>query len=145
MTKPYHELIAGRIYYGAAKDIQQMVDEEGVCVVVDLRAESTGCAAHRAAVQWIRIPLSDEAVQPEPALCQQAIDAVVQAYQQGSKVAFHCGGGRGRTGMVATGVLMALGVCQTLPEAAALAKSIRPVLNIKSNQYLALSQLYPEV
>ena len=145
MTKPYHELIAGRIYYGAAKDIQQMVDEEGVCVVVDLRAESTGCAAHQAAVQWIQIPLSDEAVQPEPALCQQAIDAVVQAYQQGNKVAFHCGGGRGRTGMVATGVLMALGVCQTLPEAAALAKSIRPVLNIKSNQYLALSQLYPEV
>ena len=69
----------------------------------------------------------------------------MQAYQQGSKVAFHCGGGRGRTGMVATGVLMALGVCKNLPEAAALAKSIRPVLNIKSNQYLALSQLYPEV
>ena len=28
MTKPYHELIAGRIYCGGAQDVQQMVDEE---------------------------------------------------------------------------------------------------------------------
>ncbi|WP_425393266.1 hypothetical protein [Cohnella laeviribosi] len=32
---------------------------------------------------------------------KQAIDKVVHAYRQGKKVAFHCGGGKGRTGTVA--------------------------------------------
>lgn len=145
MTKPYHELIAGRIYFGGAQDIQQMADEEGIAVVVDLRAESTGCAASQPELLWVQIPLGDNAEQPEDELFRDAIGAVVEAYQQGKKVAFHCGGGKGRTGTVAAGVLLELGVCKTLPEAAALAKTIRPVINIKPDQYLSLRHLYPEI
>ena len=144
MTKPYHELIAGRIFFGGAQDIQQMADEEQIAVVVDLRAESTGCAASQPELQWVQIPLSDHAEQPEDELFRAAIAAVVEAYQQGQKVAFHCGGGKGRTGTVAAGVLLELGVCKSLAEAAAMAKSIRPVINIKLDQYQALSRLYPE-
>lgn len=46
MSKLYHALIPGHIYCGGANDIQQMVDEDGIDVVVDLRAEATGCATH---------------------------------------------------------------------------------------------------
>jgi protein-tyrosine phosphatase len=56
-------------------------------------------------------------------------------------VAFHCGGGKGRTGTVAAGVLLELGLCSTLAEAEA--KAIRPVVNIKPDQRKALEHLYP--
>ena len=79
MTKPYHELIAGRIYFGGAQDVQQMVDEEQIAVVVDLRAESTGCAAEHPELIWVQIPLSDHAEQPEDDLFREAIVAVVDA------------------------------------------------------------------
>ena len=145
MTKSYHEVIAGHIYCGGAQDIQQMIDEEGIALVVDLRGESTGCAASQPGVQWVQIPLSDDAEQPEDELFRAAILAVVQAYRQEKKVAFHCGAGKGRTGTVAAGLLLELGISKTLPEAVDLAKSIRPVINIKPDQYQALSRLYPDV
>lgn len=144
MSKLYHALIPGHIYCGGANDIQQMVDEDGIEVVIDLRAESTGCAAHQSEVQWVHIPLSDHAEEPEEQLFRDAILAVVDAYQNGHKVAFHCGAGRGRTGPVAAGVLLELKISNTLPEAVEWAKSIRPVLNIKPIQYQALALLYPE-
>ncbi len=124
-----------------------MVDEEQIAVVVDLRAESTACAAEHPELIWVQIPLSDHAEQPEDELFREAIVAVVEAYRLGQKVAFHCGGGKGRTGTgtVAVGVLLELGVCKTLAEAEAMAKSIRPVINIKPDQRLSLSRLYPEV
>ena len=143
MNKPYHELISGRIYFGAAADIPQMVREEGVEVVVDLRAESTGCAASQPGVIWQQIPLADHAEHPEPVLYQAAIAAVVAAYQQGRKVAFHCGGGRGRTGTVAAGVLLALGLSDTVSAAIEQATAIRPVLKVKPLQCESLQQLYP--
>lgn len=108
MSKLYHALIHGHIYCGGANDIQQMVDEDGIDVVVDLRAEATGCATHHPEVQWVHIPLSDHAEEPEEQLFRDAILAVVDAYQNGHKVAFHCGAGRGRTGTVAAGVLLEL-------------------------------------
>ena len=49
----------------------------------------------------------------------------------------------GCSGTVAAGVLLELGLCQTLPEAEAMAKSIRPVINIKPDQRLSLARLYP--
>ncbi|MGC8731121.1 MAG: protein-tyrosine phosphatase family protein, partial [Halothiobacillaceae bacterium] len=67
----------------------------------------------------------------------------VSAYRDGKKVAFHCGGGKGRTGTVAAGVLLELGLCSTFAEAEAHAKAIRPVVNIKPDQREALLQLYP--
>ena len=76
MNKPYHELIPGRIYFGGAADIQQMVDEEGVEVVVDLREESSGCAASAENVRWLQVSLADHATTPEPALFASAIAAV---------------------------------------------------------------------
>lgn len=141
--KPYHALIPGSIYMGGAADVQAMADEEGIQVVVDLREESTGCAARGSDVEWIRIPLGDEAHEPQEEVLQRGIQQVVAAHKAGRKVAFHCGGGRGRTGTVAYGVLLELGLAGSLEEAEAKAKAIRPSLNIKPAQRQALETLYP--
>ncbi|MEW9900855.1 dual specificity protein phosphatase family protein [Chitinivorax sp. PXF-14] len=142
--KTYHQLIAGSIYLGGASDVPAMVAEDGVQVVVDLREESTGCAAPDANVTWIRIPLGDDPTQDQVSLFKTAIDTVVGAYREGKKVGFHCGGGKGRTGTVAAGVLLELGECKTLDDAEARAKAIRPVINIKPEQRAALQKIYPD-
>ncbi|MCB6184220.1 dual specificity protein phosphatase family protein [Leeia sp. TBRC 13508] len=143
MQKPYQALIPDHIYFGGADDIQQMADEEQIEVVVDLRAESTGCAASNDHLVWQQIPLGDGASALQSELFQEAIQTVVAAYRDGKKVAFHCGGGKGRTGTVAVGVLLELGVCQQLDEAELMAKSIRPLISLKPDQRKALEQLYP--
>lgn len=140
--KAYQELIADRIYFGGAKDVAAMVENDGIQVVVDLREESQACESSDSSVDWIRIPLGDNATEPEYILFAQAIQAVVSAYHQKKKVAFHCGGGKGRTGTVAVGVLLELGICKAIDEAEALAKSIRPMINIKPDQKAALVRLY---
>jgi protein-tyrosine phosphatase len=58
-------------------------------------------------------------------------------------VAFHCGGGKGRTGTVAAGTLLALGLSETVDEAEAKAKKIRNVIDIKPSQKESLLKLYP--
>ena len=143
MQKHYHELVEGRIYFGGAGDIQQIADDEKIDMVVDLREESTGCAASSTGLTWKQIPLGDDADQPQVELFKDAIQSVVSAYRQGRKVAFHCGGGKGRTGTVAAGILLELGLCSTLAEAEAKAKAICPVVNIKPDQRKALEHLYP--
>jgi protein-tyrosine phosphatase len=142
--KSYHQLIAGHVYLGGASDVAAMVEQDGVQVIVDLREESTGCAAADTGVTWTKIPLGDDPGQDQAALFKAAIDAVVSAYRAGQKVGFHCGGGKGRTGTVAIGVLLELGLCQTLEEAEAKAKAIRPVISMKPAQRTALQQLYPQ-
>lgn len=92
-------MIADRIYFGGAKDVPAMVDTEGVRVVVDLREESQACESSAPSVAWIKIPLGDNSTVPENKLFAQAIQAVVSAYRQKKKVVFHCGGGKGRTGI----------------------------------------------
>jgi protein-tyrosine phosphatase len=79
---------------------------------------------------------------PQEQLFEQAIQHVVTAYQAGRKVAFHCGGGKGRTGAVAIGTLITLGKSSTIEEAEALAKSLRPVIKIREPQRDALEKLY---
>ncbi|TCP09389.1 dual specificity protein phosphatase-like protein [Crenobacter luteus] len=142
--KHYHPLIADRVYFGGAAGVAAMVNEDGVEVIVDLREESTGCAAPDADAVWTRIPLDDRPEAPQSALFKAAIDAVVAAYRDGRKVGFHCGGGKGRTGTVAVGVLLELGLCRTLAEAEAKAREARPVINIKPLQRVALQSLYPD-
>ncbi|MNP80279.1 hypothetical protein D3C76_1783250 [compost metagenome] len=83
-------------------------------------------------------------MEPEAELFQSAIQEVVKAYREGKKVAFHCGGGKGRTGTVAVGTLKELGLAPTLEEAEQQAKSIRPIIAVKPNQWEALRAIYSE-
>lgn len=83
-----------------------MVINEGVEVVVDLREEATECAYPTDHVRWVKVPLDDNTKENEADLFEKAINEDVGVYNDGKKVVFHCGGGKGRTGTVATGVLL---------------------------------------
>ncbi|WP_332074682.1 protein-tyrosine phosphatase family protein [Paenibacillus sp. GYB004] len=143
IEKSYHALIPNRIFMGGAADVESMVKNEGIDVVVDLRGEATERAYPSDQVQWVQIPLADRSSQPQEEAFRQAIQAVTEAYRQNKKVAFHCGGGKGRTGTVAAGTLLALGLCQTVDEAEAKAKEIRNVIELKPAQKESLLRLYP--
>lgn len=143
MDQNYHALIPGKIFMGGASDMQQVVDNEGVKVIVDLREEATQCAAE-GEVEWVKIPLSDEASIQQAELLREAIHAITKAYGEDKKVAFHCGGGRGRTGTAAYGTLLELGLASSIDEAQNMGKAIRPQLNIKPAQREALEILYGE-
>lgn len=125
-------------------DVPAMVENERIEIVVDLREESQACESSDPSLTWIKIPLGDNATEPEHTLFAQAIQAVASAYYQNKKVAFHCGGGKGRTGTVAVGVLLELGFCDTINEAEAMAKCIRPVINLKTEQRASLVNLYSD-
>ncbi|WP_025691135.1 protein-tyrosine phosphatase family protein [Paenibacillus zanthoxyli] len=144
MTKTYQALVEDKIYFGGAQDVEQMVKEEGVEVVVDLREEAEECAYPVDTVQWIKVPLGDHATEPEGELFRTAIQEVVGAYRAGKKVAFHCGGGKGRTGTVAVGTLRELGLAESLEEAEKQAKAIRPIIAVKPKQWEALRAIYPQ-
>ncbi|MCY9666372.1 dual specificity protein phosphatase family protein [Paenibacillus alginolyticus] len=142
MQKNYQALVEDKIYFGGASDVEDMVKNEGVEVVVDLRGEATECAYPAGDVEWLQVPLGDNAEGPQDQLFQQAINHVVEAYRGGKKVGFHCGGGKGRTGAVAIGTLLALGKSRTIEEAEKLVQSIRPVVSIKQPQREALEKLF---
>lgn len=142
MEKKYHALVEDRIFMGGADDVEEMVKNEQVEVVVDLREEATGCAYPEAQVEWIQVPIGDNAETPQHQLFEQAIGQVTKAYHAGKKIAFHCGGGKGRTGAVAIGTLIELGKSQTIEKAEELAKGIRPVIKIREPQRDALEKLY---
>jgi protein-tyrosine phosphatase len=143
MDQNYHSLHENRIFMGGAKDVEAMEKNEGIDVVVDLRGEATECAFPESKAKWIKIPLGDNSSENEHLLFKQAIDEVVNAYKSDKKVAFHCGGGKGRTGTVAAGTLLALGMAKDIEEAEATAKSIRPNIDIKPLQKEALKKLFP--
>lgn len=138
----YHALVEGRIFMGGAADVPDIVNLEKVDVVVDLREEATECAAPETDVQWIHVPIGDEADIPQEELFRQAISHVSEAYRAGKKVAFHCGGGKGRTGAVAVGALIELGLADNLADAEQQAKAIRPVIRLREPQLEALKKLY---
>ena len=138
----YHALIDGAIFMCGAGAVQNAVDREQIDVVVDLRAESAGCVASREGLNWIQIPLGDNAPTAESELYRRAIQAVVAAYQSGKKVVFHCAMGQGRTGTVAAGVLLELGHATDVDDAAAKAKLIRSVISLQAVQKKALQQIY---
>jgi protein-tyrosine phosphatase len=143
MDRNYHSLHENRIFMGGAKDVEAMEKNEGIDVVVDLREEATGCAYPESKAKWIKVPLGDNSPENEHLLFKHAIDEVVNAYHSGKKVAFHCGGGKGRTGTVAAGTLLALGISKDVEEAEAAAKSIRSIIDIKPLQKDALKKLFP--
>ncbi|MFC5528246.1 protein-tyrosine phosphatase family protein [Cohnella yongneupensis] len=119
MERNYHSLYDNKIFMGGAADVEEMEKNEMIDVVIDLRGEATGCAYHQSQAEWIQIPLGDNSTESH-----------------------HCGGGKGRTGTVAAGTLLALGLVSDLEDAEARAKSIRPVIDIKPVQKEALAKIF---
>lgn len=138
-TKNYQELIESGIFIGGADDVMEVMKNEKVDVVVDLRAEANNSLDSNR----IHCPIVDDADQQDESV-NNAINLVVKSYTDGKKVFVHCGGGSNRTGTVAIGTLLALGRANTIVEAEKKAKAIRPKINVKPAMKDSLKKIFPD-
>ncbi|KWX88125.1 protein phosphatase [Paenibacillus riograndensis] len=138
----YHELIEGKVYIGGENALLEALQEQEISDVFDLRDTGTKAEGFPAKVTRHHFPIVEDESGQEGSV-QAAIRAVTAAVNSGKTVYFHCAGGRNRTGTVATGVLLELGLAATVDEAEALAKEKRPVINIKQDMRDMLKGFYP--
>lgn len=135
MNTNYQALIPKRIFIGGVADIEEMMNNEQVDVIYDLRAESP---IEESPYNRVHSPIVDDADYQDESV-KNAINRVVKNFKEGKKVYFHCSGGRNRTGTVAIGVLL------ELKEAEQKAKSIRNQIKVKPEMKEVLKRLYPNV
>ncbi|KAA9022870.1 protein-tyrosine phosphatase family protein [Niallia endozanthoxylica] len=138
-TKNYQELVKDRIYIGGADDVEDMMGNEKVDVIFDLRAEAP---TEESTYNRVHSPIVDDSHHQDESI-KNSIDHVVNAYNEGKNIYFHCQGGSNRTGTVAIGTLLALGKASTIEEAEEMAKTARPKINVKSEMKQALKRIYP--
>jgi protein-tyrosine phosphatase len=138
-TKNYNELIKDRIYIGGADDVKDVMDNEKADVIFDLRAEAP---ENKLNYNRIHSPIVDDGEHQDESI-KKSIEHVVNAYNEGKKIYFHCGGGSGRTGTVAVGTLLRLDKAKTLEEAEEMAKAARPKINVKPQMKEALQRIFP--
>lgn len=139
MTKNYHELIKDRIYIGGADDVADVLENERIDTVFDLRAESSNVSFNETSVNS---PIIDDVDQQDTAI-KNSIEQVVDAYNKGENVYFHCQGGSNRTGTVAIGTLLTLEKANTIEEAEKIAKIARPKISVKPEMKEALKRIFP--
>ncbi|MFC4324218.1 protein-tyrosine phosphatase family protein [Litchfieldia salsa] len=137
--KNYHELIKDRIFIGGANDVKEMMQNEKVDIIYDLRAESSNEALD---YNRVHSPIVDDADQQDESV-QESINHVVNAYNEGKNVYFHCQGGSNRTGTVAIGTLISLGKAKNIEQAEEMAKAARPKINIKPEMKETLKKIFP--
>ncbi|MFZ3590247.1 protein-tyrosine phosphatase family protein [Bacillus sp. DJP31] len=140
MVKNYHELIKGRIFIGGADDIDALLSNERIDTVYDLRAEAT---PGEYSYNRVHLPIVDDADQQDDSV-KQAINEVINQYNDGKNVYFHCSGGKNRTGTVAIGSLLELGIANSVDEAENQAIAIRPVIKVKPEMKQTLGRLFPK-
>ncbi|MDA2479635.1 protein-tyrosine phosphatase family protein [Bacillus cereus group sp. Bce025] len=137
----YHELVKGKVYIGGVDAIQEAVKKHGITEVFDLRAGGEEAEGFPAETTRHAYPIV-EGVEGQDESVKTAISAVKEAVEQDKKVFFHCSGGRNRTGTVATGLLVELGIAENIEEAEQKAKEVRSIINIKPELREVLGKLY---
>jgi protein-tyrosine phosphatase len=137
--KNYQALIKGRIFIGGADHVDEVMGNENVDVIYDLRAEAQ---AQESKYNRIHTPIVDDEKYQEESVIK-AIDEVIKSYKEGKKIYFHCGGGSNRTGTVAIGTLLALGEAETIDQAEEMATAVRPKIKVKPEMKEALKKIYP--
>lgn len=135
----YQALIKDRIFIGGVADIKDMMENEQVDVIYDLRAEMP---TEESLYNRVHAPIVDDADRQDESV-KAVINQVLKDYKEGKKVYFHCSGGRNRTGTVAIGTLLELGEAKTIEEAENKAKSIRDLIDVKPEMKEVLKRLYP--
>ena len=140
MSEAYQQLVKDRIFIGGAADAKTAVENEGIDLVFDLRAEAGDSDE---SYTRVHAPIVDDSTEQQDESIQEAIDGVVTAYEEGKKVFFHCAGGSNRAGTVAIGTLLALGEAKTVEEAEQMAKNIRPIISVKPELKESLQRLFP--
>jgi len=136
----YNELVNGRIFIGGADDTRDALNEKDIDVVVDLRSETDQSNEHNQH-QTIHQPVLDD-TEDQDETVKKAVDRVMEAYNEGKNVFFHCAAGRNRTGTVAIGTLLELDMAKDLKDAEEKATSIRPEIEIKPEMKETIKRLY---
>lgn len=134
----YQQLIDKRIFIGGIHDIEDLLANEKIDVIYDLRAEvkgplSTGISVHQ--------PIVDDADHQDESI-RNAVQQVVDSFESGKNIYFHCNTGRGRAGTVAAATLLQLGLANSVDEAEQKVKAIRPQVNIRAPFKEALVRIY---
>lgn len=142
MSEAYQQLVKDRIFIGGAADAKTAVENEGIDVVFDLRAEAAD--SNDESYTRIHAPIVDDSREQQDESIQEAVDGVVTAYEEGKKIFFHCAGGSNRTGTVAIGTLLALGEAKTVEEAEQMATNVRPIISVKPELKESLHRIFPQ-
>ncbi|MGM0897859.1 MAG: protein-tyrosine phosphatase family protein [Bacillota bacterium] len=141
MSEAYQQLVKDRIFIGGAADAKTAMENEGIDVVFDLRAEAGDSDE---GYTRIHAPIVDGSAEQQDESIQEAVDGVVTAYEEGKKIFFHCAGGSNRTGTVAIGTLLALGEAETVEEAEQMATNVRPIISVKPELKESLHRIFPQ-
>jgi len=122
-------------------DVDALRDTYGFDVVVTLLedreisvmdCQDIGKVVESRGMQWIHFPMRDKWLPDDTfAFLTHVVQPVAQLIREGKRVLIHCNGGKGRTGLVVSSVLMtslALGNerCRTLSEAVKRMRTCRP-------------------
>ena len=135
--KNYQALLDDRIFIGGVDDVPSAIEEEKIDVVYDLRAEVAASSSEISKHQ----PIVDDGAFQGESICT-GVKQIVQDYQDGKKIFFHCNSGRGRTGTMAVATLMELRLADTIEEAEARVKMVRPEVDVKPQFKEALKRIY---
>lgn len=136
--KKYEALIPNRIFIGGVDAIDELLMNEKIDVIYDLRAEISNPLSSEISVHQ---PIVDEAEHQDVSI-KAAVKEVVDSYKAGGNVYFHCNTGRGRAGTIATAVLLELGLAQSVDDAERKAKETRPQISIRPQFKDALKRIY---
>jgi len=136
--KNYEELVSNRIFIGGVDAIDDLLANEKIDIIFDLRAEVKNPLSSNKSVHQ---PIVDDTEQQDVSI-QAAVKEITDAYKAGKNVYFHCNTGRGRAGTIATATLLELGLADSVDEAEQKAKEIKPAINIKPPFKDALKRIY---
>ena len=136
-TKTYQSLLDDRIFIGGVTDVPNAIENEQIDVVYDLRAEVSASSSDISKHQ----PIVDDGEFQDESI-RTGVKQIVQDYQDGKKVFFHCNTGRGRAGTMAVATLMELRLANTIDEAEAKVKMVRPEIDVKPQLKEALKRIY---
>jgi thioredoxin reductase (NADPH) len=135
--KHYQALIDDRIFVGGVADVESAIKDEKIDVVYDLRAEVAASSSDISKHQ----PIVDDGEFQDESI-RTGVKQIVQDYQEGKKIFFHCNSGRGRAGTMAVATLMELRLADTIEEAETKVKMIRPEIDVKPQFKEALKRIY---
>ena len=135
--KQYQALIDERIFVGGVADVQRAIEDEKIDVVYDLRAEVAASSSEISKHQ----PIVDDGEFQDESI-RTGVKQIVQDYQDGKKIFFHCNSGRGRAGTMAVATLMELRLADSIEEAEARVKMVRPEVDVKPQFKEALKRIY---
>lgn len=134
----YEALIPNRIFVGGVDGVEPLLANEQIDIIFDLRVASKD---HPAESLKVHQPILDGQNEQVDSI-KAGIHEVVQAYNQGKNVYFHCNSGGGRAGTIAVATLMELNLAETVEEAEEMAKAIRSKINLKEDQRDSLKRIY---